>query len=210
MRQGNRTLGAALIIIGLLLVAFPLAKWGVSFYYQYRALAAWEDQMPVMEPEEAVEPIDTQNEPVGEPDEEKPKELPQEDGLLQIPKIKLSAVVVQGVTEEHLKLGPGFYPQSNHPEVGNVSIAAHRGTYGSWFRNLDKLAAGDEITLMIGDKVYHYSVRESFVTHSRDWSVVESTGIPELTLTTCLWTTTTQRLILKADLVEESQVLRGD
>jgi sortase (surface protein transpeptidase) len=49
---------------------------------------------------------------------------------------------------------------------------------------------------------YRYQVREQFVTHSRDWSVIESKGHPELTLTTCLFTNNVDRLILKADLQE--------
>jgi sortase A len=116
-------------------------------------------------------------------------------------------VVIHGVTEGDLKLGPGFYPQSKYPECGNVSIAAHRGVYGSWFRHVDRLKPGDEITLTIDGKIYRYTVRESFITHSRDWSVVESTDIAELTLTTCLFTTTTKRLIVKADLAETDVVI---
>ncbi|MBS3983929.1 MAG: sortase [Dethiobacter sp.] len=68
-----------------------------------------------------------------------PDVLPEINGLLEIPEIDLIAVVIHGVTEEHLRRGPGFYAQSSHPEVGNVSIAAHRGGYGSWFRNINRL-----------------------------------------------------------------------
>ncbi|MBS4021991.1 MAG: class E sortase [Dethiobacter sp.] len=204
MRQGNRLLGTVIIIIGLLLVAMPLSRWGASYYYQYRAMVAWEEQMPAIEAEPLEEPIEGETVPT-ENKKEIPTGLPDADGMLHIPKIKLSAVVIHGVSEADLKRGPGFYPQSSHPETGNVSIAAHRGVYGSWFRNLDKLKTGDEITLVVGDKFYRYIVRESFITHSRDWSVVESTGKPELTLTTCLFTTNTKRLIVKADLVDTIQ-----
>lgn len=40
-----------------------------------------------------------------------------------------------------------------------------------------------------------------YVTHDRDWGVIESKGKPELTLTTCLFSTSSKRLIVKADLV---------
>jgi sortase A len=163
-------------------------------------MESWEEQQePLIEEEEVTEV------PVKE-DVEIPDTLPQEEGMLEIPKINLRAVVIHGVSEENLKLGPGFYPQSKHPEGGNVSIAAHRGVYGAWFRNLDQLAAGDEVLLKIGGKAYLYRVREQFVTHSRDWSVVDSGEKPELTLTTCLYTTTTKRLIVKADLVETTTI----
>jgi len=195
MRQGYRILGTAVLIGGLILVSIPLAKWGISSYNQYRSINNWEEnQQPVLEQEE-------------EPPEEKPTILPEDEGLLVIEKINLKTVVIHGISEEDLKLGPGFYPQSTHPEIGNVSIAAHRGVYGSWFRNVDKLEAGDEILLYIGDMIYRYAVREQFITHSRDWSITESDGNPELTLTTCLFTTTTKRLIVKADLVEAQKNL---
>ena len=195
MRQLRKHLGLFLIIGGLLLSLIPVAKWGMGFYYQRVALAAMEEEQPSV---------------IAEPTEESaelPESLPSINGILEVPKIQLRSVVIHGVTEEDLKRGPGFYPQSKHPESGNVSIAAHRGVYGSWFRNVDKLDPGDEILLTLGNKVYRYLVREQFVTHSRDWSVVASTDEPELTLTTCLFTTTTKRLIVKADLKDVTEEL---
>jgi sortase A len=196
MKQGYRVFGTAIIIGGLLLASVPLVKWGVSSYHQRQALAAWEEnQQPALE-EPGPMPIEEETEP-------EPLVLAKEDGLLEIPKINLRAVVLHGIDEDTLKLGPGFYPHSTHPEMGNVSIAAHRGVYGSWFRHVDKLQPGDEIKLYIGGKIHLYEVREQFITHSRDWSIVESDEeSPELTLSTCLFTTTTKRLIVKADLVE--------
>lgn len=195
MRRNYRFIGTAAVILGLALAAFPLTRWGMASYYQHRALSAWQEaaQEPTQEePEYQESPLQS----------ELPQALPSEDGLLEIPKISLRAVVIHGVSEDDLKLGPGFYPQSSYPLAGNVSIAAHRGVYGAWFRNLDRLAAGDEIVLTIGGVSYRYLVRERFITHSRDWGVIESTGKPELTLTTCLFTTDTKRMIVKADLVE--------
>jgi sortase A len=161
-------------------------------------LAAWEDEIQQPAFEEGPETVPVPSTPQAE--QELPTGLPEGNGLLEIPKINLRAVVIHGISEDDLKQGPGFYPQSKYPESGNVSIAAHRGVYGSWFRHLDRLKPGDEITLTIDGKIYSYTVRESFITHSRDWSVVDSTDIAELTLTTCLYTTTTKRLIVKADL----------
>lgn len=193
MRQLRKHLSLLLIIGGLLLSLIPVAKWGMGTYYQRLTLAAMEEEPPLVIAEPTNEPA------------ELPDVLPAINGILEIPKIKLRSVVIHGVTEEDLKQGPGFYPQSMYPESGNVSIAAHRGVYGSWFRNVDKLDPGDEILLTLGNKVYRYQVREQFVTHSRDWSVVASTDEPELTLTTCLFTTNTKRLIVKADLIEVTQ-----
>ena len=190
MIQLRKHLGLLLIIGGLLLSLIPVVNWGMGTYYQRLELVAMEEESP---------PVIT--EPTDEPSE-LPDGLPPIKGILEIPKIQIRVVVIHGVTKEDLKRGPGFYPQSKYPERGNVSIAAHRGVYGSWFRNVNKLDPGDEILLTLGTKVYRYQVRQQFVTHSRDWSVVASTDEPELTLTTCLFTTSTKRLIVKADLIE--------
>lgn len=205
MQRKSRIFSTIIIIAGILLAAVPLARWGISSYHQRQALAAWEDeaQKPALEAESETVPVP----PVPQAEQELPTSLPEVDGLLEIPKINLRAVVIHGITEDDLKQGPGFYPQSKYPESGNVSIAAHRGVYGSWFRHVDRLKPGDEITLTIDGKIYRYTVRESFITHSRDWSVVESSDIAELTLTTCLFTTTTSRLIVKADLAETDVII---
>ena len=170
MQNRNRILGNVVIIAGLLLALVPLVKYAGSVYYQRQIMSALVDE-PLPMPEPILVEPDTA--PGTSENNEPPDGLPAINGILEIPKINMQAVVVQGVTDEHLKQGPGFYPQSKYPEVGNVSIAAHRGVYGSWFRNVNKLEPGDEIVLTLGDKLYHYSVREQFVTHNRDWSVVD-------------------------------------
>jgi sortase A len=186
-------LGLLLIIVGLLLTAAPLYRWAAGVYYQRLILSTLEETPEHENPAPDIDP------------EQSKEDLPAALGLLEIPKLDLKAAVIHGISEEDLKKGPGFYPQSKHPEKGNVSIAAHRGVYGAWFRHLDRLEAGDEIFLTLGTNCYHYRVRQQFVTHSRDWSVIESTEQPELTLTTCLYTTTTKRLIVKADLVKVAE-----
>jgi sortase A len=209
MRQGYRVLGTVIIICGLVLASIPLARWGVSFYHQYRALAAWEREMPVLEPPENGEEPEQPKEPL--PPEPVVKDtLPEGKAVIHIPRLKVTAVIVRGVSEDDLKRGPGFYPQSGHPETGNVSIASHRGTYGSYFRYLNRLDPGDEIAVFIGDTIYRYEMRERFITHSRDWGVVAQAGIPELTLTTCVWNDLSRRMIVKADLVDVIRMVREE
>ncbi|MCR3923497.1 MAG: class E sortase [Firmicutes bacterium] len=196
MKRVTRHIGLILIVVGVLLAALPLYRWATSVYYQRLAMNAFEESIPENPaPSDLKTPVEIEAEPAKE-------ELPTALGLLEIDKIDLKAAVIHGITEDDLKKGPGFYPQSKHPEIGNVSIAAHRGVYGSWFRHLDRLKPGDKIFLTLGTNRYQYKVREQFVTHSRDWSVIDSMEIAELTLTTCLYTTTSKRLILKADLVD--------
>ena len=66
--------------------------------------------------------------------------------MIQIPKIGVDKIFVEGTGREDLKKGPGHYPGTPLPgEIGNAAIAGHRTTYGQPFYDLDKLAPGDEI-----------------------------------------------------------------
>jgi|CZCB01.1.fsa_nt_gi sortase A len=194
-----RNLGLFLIIAGLLVLSRPIYQWGYAAYHQRKALAMLHE--PLNNSENAAEDKKASF-PQVEKEEDSKEGLPNYLGLLEIEKLKVKAVVDHGITEDTLKKGPGFYPQSSHPEVGNVAIASHRARSGSYFLHIDKLEPGDEIKLTFGDTTYVYAVTDNFVTHSRDWSVIDSTGKPEITLTTCIITDLSVRLIVKGELVD--------
>ncbi len=76
---------------------------------------------------------------------------------IDIPKIDVSKIVVQGVQVEDLRNGPGHYRATVFPgQVGNSGIAGHRTTYGAPFNRIDELVPGDEVrvTTVQGDHVY--------------------------------------------------------
>lgn len=54
-------------------------------------------------------------------------------------------------------------------EVGNFSLAGHRLSYGSAFRNVDKLQVGDAIVVETSDNWYVYQVS--------DWHIVDPTAV---------------------------------
>ena len=77
---------------------------------------------------------------------------------LEIPRIGLSVMVVEGTDEEVLLLrhGAGHLPGSGLPgETGNVVIAAHRDTF---FRSLRNVQVGDTIDLTSPQGTHHYRV----------------------------------------------------
>jgi sortase A len=106
---------------------------------------------------------------------------------LVIPKIKLSAFVVQGVAEGDLEQGPGHYPQTVLPgQDGNAAIAGHRTTYGAPFYELNELATGDDIYLTdTAGRTFVYQVVHQEVVSPSDVAVLSPTSFAELTLTTC-------------------------
>ncbi|NLB53729.1 MAG: class E sortase [Syntrophomonadaceae bacterium] len=106
-------------------------------------------------------------------------------GRLIIPSLELELEIGYGVSDEDLKQGPGFYPQSGHPDTGNVCIAGHLNAYGNPFLNLSKMQPDDEIELDYNGRIYKYQVQKVFIVDEYDWSVIDPVGEPVITLTTC-------------------------
>jgi sortase A len=123
---------------------------------------------------------------------------------IQIPRIDVDTVVVEGTTASALRAGAGHYPSTPLPcEVGNVAIAGHRTTYGKPFHALDVLEPGDRITLETPIGSCTYEVERSWVTVPTDVGVVDNTpDEARLTLTTCHPKgSARQRLIVTATMV---------
>ena len=136
-----------------------------------------------------------------------PDRIPIGDAYAQllIPSIGVNFMVVQGTEYEDLKLGPGHYVDTANPwdNTGRVGIAGHRTTYLHPFYNLDKVAAGDRITLRTEFGTYDYVVTRVFaVNEYGSGRVLEQTAEPTLVLTTCHPKYfSSQRLIVYADRV---------
>lgn len=107
-------------------------------------------------------------------------------GRIEIPKIGLSRIVVDGVTLNDLKKGPGHYPGTSYPgEKGNTVISGHRATYGEPFAHLDKVGPGDLIRMTTASGVFEYEVTEKKIVAPNEMAVVQSFNDERLTLTTC-------------------------
>jgi sortase A len=104
-------------------------------------------------------------------------------GRIEIPRIRVSAVVVEGVTTRNLRVAVGHMPGTAFPgDSGNVAIAGHRD---SFFRNLRYVRVNDTILLTTLYGVYQYSVTEIKVVQPDDLSVIGHFEDPVLTLITC-------------------------
>ncbi len=136
---------------------------------------------------------------------------------IQIPKIGVDSIVVNGVSRDDLRKGPGHYPDTPLPgQEGNAAIAGHRTTYGAPFADLDQLSEGDLIQVTTLQGTFDYRVREQLIVRPSDVAVVEPTPVdPDdpsegyeatLTLTTCNPKySAAQRLVIKADLDDGQQ-----
>ena len=125
-------------------------------------------------------------------------------GLIEIPKIKVSAAILEGTDDSALQYAVGHYPGFGEiGQAGNYVLLGHRNyVYGHFFRNIDKLEADDQIIITKGTDVYTYSVTESFVVKPEEVWVLEQTEDATITLITCTPIGTyTDRLIVKGVLL---------
>lgn len=131
---------------------------------------------------------------------------------IEIPKIGVSAYVVEGTDTASLRKGPGHYPDTPLPgEPGTVAIAGHRTTFGAPFRKIDRLKPGQAITVDMPDGRFLYRVEAKRIVDDSDLSVLEPVGHRRLMLSAChpLYSAA-QRVIVFARQVgrEESRVRR--
>jgi sortase A len=107
-------------------------------------------------------------------------------GRIEIPRIRLSKVIVQGTEADSLQKGPGHYPDQPMPGApGTVAIAGHRTTYGAPFREIDKLREGDRIELQMPYAEVAYEVeRTQIVLPTATW-VTRRAAYDRLVLTAC-------------------------
>ena len=121
---------------------------------------------------------------------------------LEIPRLELDEVVVEGVDEAALRAGPGHMAGSALPgEHGNSVISAHRDRH---FKSLGKVVVGDTILTDASHGKLKWTVSRIRVVDA-DSPVLRTSSTPLLTLTTC-WPVryfgpAPERLIVEARLV---------
>ena len=104
-------------------------------------------------------------------------------GRLEIPRIGLSVVVLEGSDSDTLRLGVGRLQNSSLPgEPGNVVLAGHRDTF---FRALRTIRQGDQIAVRTEYGTFPYKVDWTRVVNPTDVEVLQPTPQPSLTLVTC-------------------------
>lgn len=104
-------------------------------------------------------------------------------GSLDIPRIRLSAVIAEGDDDATLKVAIGHLPDTPMPwHEGNSALAGHRDTF---FRPLQHVRVGDELRVSTVRGDFQYQVRETMVVGPNDVWVLDPTDRPTLTLITC-------------------------
>ncbi len=212
--KGRKLIGIGIIIIGLGIFSYPIIRQAYSAHRQKDLKIAFEEiletNQKVSNPSETIAPSIAPSDSVSAEtdtsyiDLEEADEVPDTQnadnikdrlrgqtviGLIEIEKLDLIYAIVEGTSDHNLGVAIGHMTSTvNLGEVGNCALAGHRGgTSGPYFKNIDKLVAGDEIKVTdVYGKETIYKVTESFLVEATEmWVADNNTDQKMLTLITC-------------------------
>lgn len=126
------------------------------------------------------------------------------EATIRIDKIQVKAPVYMGVTMSIFAKGVGQWPGTPRPgRAGNIVLGGHRTSGTKPFADIDKLAAGDIITLTTRGLTYRYAVTGSIIVKPTAMWITDPTRKATLTLFACHPKgKTTQRYVVRATLVK--------
>lgn len=170
----RRVISLALIVIGVILLGYVAGEYWGMYRSQKNLEAEWQRQAATVSiPGKA--PVSVPGMAPVSPDQILTR--------LQIPKIQVDAIVVEGASRHELSEGPGHMKQTAQPgETGNAVITAHRDTF---FRHIYELNKGDQIQVRRSGRTFTYEVTGHKIVMPEDVSVIKPTNNPQLTLITC-------------------------
>ncbi len=107
-------------------------------------------------------------------------------GQLDIPAIGHTYNIVQGTDTHSLEQGPGHYPSTALPGMGQtVAIAGHRTTYLAPFRFLNQVVRGDRVVITMPYGRFTYVVQYQQIVKPTQISVIDNVGYDRLVLSAC-------------------------
>lgn len=130
------------------------------------------------------------------------------DNRLFIDKIGVSVKIAEGKDSGAMLYGAWRYPVTSTPSKdSNTVLFGHRFRYippnNTTFYHLDKMAVGDSFKARWSGKVYTYKVTHIGTILPTDFSVVQPTKNPTMTLITCApLFSTKERLVVVGELLD--------
>jgi len=151
------------LALGILSLGYAGFVFADSHRYQALEIKKFEQRGPLLEPHLLAE-----GEVIGE---------------IQVPRLGLTAIVVQGDSAASLRHAVGHLTKSALPgEWGNVALAGHRDTL---FRPLRDIQVGDEIRFKTVGQDFKYVVESMEVVAPTNIQVLQTTSGHDLTFITC-------------------------
>jgi sortase A len=107
-------------------------------------------------------------------------------GRLRVSRLGLNMVVVDGTDHDSLKKGPGRDRRTYMPGEGQlIYIAGHRTTYLAPFAHIERMKAGDAISLEVPYGTFRYRVFTHRIVNADDLAVLHSHGREIVELQAC-------------------------
>jgi sortase A len=196
MRRLARILGTLLIVagVGAIAWAFTVWKWEDPFtaalnYYDQRRLAqSFDRQLEEGRPAGTAAAAGDVRATLPRSAVEWRRTLRRGDAVarLRIPRLGLTAIVVNGTDHDSLERGPGRHLGSAMPGEGElVYLAGHRTTYGAPFSRIDRLRKGDRVLLELPYATFAYAITGHRIVAATQTSVLKSKGYEQLALQAC-------------------------
>ncbi|MBH0173630.1 class D sortase [Fictibacillus sp. 23RED33] len=198
-----------MIAAGLCTMMYPKAK---SLYYTYQEqqlLESWEEDDGFSVIQQSYQQLDDTF--LDKSKQKNTVESPEMKngiiGKLEINSIQLMLPIMEGASQENLKVAAGqLTGTSPIGEAGNTAIAAHRSyTYGKQFNRLTEVEVGDPIIIETNSKKLTYKMIDKTIVKPDDLSVLKQNETASiLTLITCHpMKNPTHRYIVRAVLEKE-------
>jgi sortase A len=107
-------------------------------------------------------------------------------GRIEVPRLDLDMVMVNGTDADTLKTGPGRDPRTFMPGEGElVYVAGHRTTYAAPFAHIDRLERGDRVVLKMPYATAVYRVTRHVIVPADDLARLKSQGNEVVALQAC-------------------------
>jgi sortase A len=212
MRHGFRWLEGGFLILGLLLVG----RWSTMAIQTHRFQAATSGAFDMALRDAAAAPSVTagsQAPVTGAPATEPPRRAAEPGtvlGRIEIPRLRMTAMVAEGVDARTLGRAVGHVPSTAWPGgAGNCGLAGHRDTF---LRALRNVRVDDVIHIVTLERTTIYRVEWTEIVEPTRVDVLDSTATRSLTLVTCYPFAfvghAPQRFIVRAKQVEERHPAR--
>jgi sortase A len=186
MRRRLRLLGTGLVIAGALTLLWSVLVWqwmdpftGVYTKWKQHQLASQYDKRAAayQTPLAVGASFAAERQTIAREARSYRQEVRRGDaiGRIRIPRLGLDMVLVNGTDHQTLEKGPGRYLGSFMPgENRLVYIAGHRTTYLAPFSHIDRMKAGDRVTIDVPYGTFIYSVTRHRIVKATDLSVLRS------------------------------------
>ena len=196
MRRWVRFLGTVLIAAGVLTLLWALVVWQwqdpftavYTTWRQHQLTSQYEQRARAFQPPVAQTSTAAERRSIAREgrryrlDSKRGEAI----GRIRIPRMGVNMILVNGTDHDTLKKGPGrdlrtFMPGENRL----IYIAGHRTTYLAPFSHIDRLRAGDRVTIEVPYATFVYSVTHHRIVQANDLSVLRSPRHELLALQAC-------------------------